>query len=77
VTFAGSILLIVVGAILRYATHFHVAGLDLHVVGLILIIAGIVGFVVALFQTIVWGSVMRRRRGYYEARDYPPYGPGA
>ena len=35
-TFAGSIFLIVVGAILRFATHLHVKGLDLHTIGLIL-----------------------------------------
>jgi hypothetical protein len=34
-TFAGSIFLIAVGAILRFATHFHLKGLDLQTVGLI------------------------------------------
>lgn len=42
-TFAGSIFLIAVGAILRFATHFHVKGLDLRTIGLILMIAGVVG----------------------------------
>lgn len=33
-TFAGSIFLIAVGAILRFATHLHVKGLDLKTIGL-------------------------------------------
>ena len=39
-TFAGSIFLIAVGAILRFATHFHVKGLDLRTVGLIRMVKG-------------------------------------
>jgi hypothetical protein len=37
-TFASSIFLIAVGAILRFATHLHVKGLDLRTIGLILMI---------------------------------------
>jgi hypothetical protein len=61
-TFAGSIFLIVVGAILRFATHFHVKGLDLRTIGLILIIAGVVGLVIAIWQWAVW-SLRSRRSG--------------
>ena len=39
-TFAGSIFLIALGAILRFATHLHVKGLDLRTIGLILIVHG-------------------------------------
>jgi hypothetical protein len=53
-TFAGSIFLIAVGAILRFATHFHVKGLDLRTIGLILMIAGAVGLVIAIWQWAVW-----------------------
>lgn len=58
-TFAGSIFLIAVGAILRFATHFHVKGLDLRTVGLILMIAGIVGLILAIWQ---WATLTRRSR---------------
>lgn len=54
-TFAGSIFLIAVGAILRFATHFHVKGLDLKTIGLILMIAGVVGLVIAIWQ---WGRLV-------------------
>jgi uncharacterized membrane protein YidH (DUF202 family) len=58
-TFAGSIFLIAVGAILRFATHFHVKGVDLKTIGLILMIAGAVGLVIAIWQ---WASLSRRAR---------------
>ncbi|HZJ29149.1 MAG TPA: DUF6458 family protein [Solirubrobacterales bacterium] len=45
----GSIFLIAVGAILRYAVTESLAGIDLNVVGLILMIAGGVGLLIALF----------------------------
>lgn len=58
-TFAGSIFLIAAGAILRFATHLHVKGLDLRTVGLILMIAGVVGLILAIWQ---WATLTRRSR---------------
>jgi Domain of unknown function (DUF6458) len=49
VTIGGSIFLLAVGAILRYAVTAHVAGVDIQVVGLILMIAGALGLVIGLF----------------------------
>jgi hypothetical protein len=43
-----SILLIAVGAVIRYGLTFHVSGVSRPVIGLILIIAGIVGLVLSL-----------------------------
>lgn len=79
-TFAGSLLLIAIGAILRFATHFHVEGVDLRTVGVILIIVGVIGFLIALWQWGVWSRRSRqadvlvddRRRPREEPRD-PPY----
>ena len=59
-TFAGSIFLIAVGAILRFATHFHVKGLDLKTIGLILMIAGAIGLVIAIWQWAVWSRRSRQ-----------------
>ncbi|HEX3239777.1 MAG TPA: hypothetical protein VHR18_06545 [Solirubrobacterales bacterium] len=59
-TFAGSILLIVVGAILRFATHLHVKGFDLRTIGLILMIAGAVGLALAIWQWAVWSRRSRQ-----------------
>ncbi len=44
----GSIFIIAVGAILRFAVTAEVAGVDLRTVGLILMIAGGVALVIAL-----------------------------
>jgi hypothetical protein len=60
-----SILLIAVGAILRYAVTEHVSGISLTTVGLILMIVGILGLILSLLHMFVWrpraGGVVRDR----------------
>ena len=58
-TIAAAIFLIAVGAILKFATNFHVEGVSVDTVGLILMIAGAVGLVLSFFQEAIW---TRRRR---------------
>lgn len=53
-TIGGSILLIVLGAILRFAVTAEIAGIDLQVVGVILMIGGAIG--------LIAGLVLRQRR---------------
>jgi hypothetical protein len=73
VTIGGSIALIIIGAILRYAVTWTPNGIDLQVVGLILIIGGAVGLIISLAFLLA-----RRRRTsstqVYEERRYtePP-----
>lgn len=55
-TIGASIFLIAVGAILAFAVHATVAGLDIQVVGYILMAAGILGLILS---AVVWGP--RRR----------------
>jgi membrane-bound ClpP family serine protease len=76
-TIAGGILLIVVGAILTFATNLHVQGVSLDVVGWILMIAGAVGLVLSFFQEAIWTERATRRREAAvppaeERRDLPP-----
>ncbi len=63
--FGGSIFLITVGAILRYAVTASVSGISLQTVGLILIIAGIAGLVLSFLYALAWGprrgAVVRER----------------
>jgi len=78
-TFGGALLLIAIGAILRYATNLNVQGVEIDTVGLILMIVGIVGFVVALFYELM---VARERSRFYRywGRDRaaaPPADPNA
>jgi len=57
-----SILLLAVGAILRYAVTATVSGVDLDVVGLILMIVGVVGLVLSLFWMVFYADRVRERR---------------
>jgi hypothetical protein len=68
-TIGGSIALIVIGAILRFAITWRPKYVDLQAVGLILIIAG-----VACLAVSIWFVVSRRRTRasaqVYEERRY-------
>ena len=65
-TIGVSLLLIAVGAILRYATNLNVKGIEIDTVGLILMIVGIVGFVIALIYEAV---AMKERSRWYRSAD--------
>jgi hypothetical protein len=66
-TVGGSIFLIAVGAILRYAVTDSISGINLATVGLILMIAGIVGLLIGLFM---YANASRTTRAGYRER-YP------
>jgi hypothetical protein len=66
-TLGGSIFLIAVGAILRYAVTDSISGVNLATIGLILMIAGIVGLVIGLFM------YTSARRDAYVVRDRERY----
>lgn len=52
----GSLFLIAVGAILRWAVSYDINGINLNTVGDILMVVGVIGLIVTL---IIWGT--RRR----------------
>jgi hypothetical protein len=64
-----SIFLLAVGAILAFAVHATVAGVDIHVVGWILMAAGALGLI---FTMIVFGP---RRRILVGNETVPASGP--
>lgn len=64
-TIGTSILLIAVGAILRYAVNVHSSAINIDTVGLILMIAGILGLVVSLLYIAFWADRSRPRREVY------------
>jgi Domain of unknown function (DUF6458) len=70
VTIGTSILLIAVGAILRYAVNVHSSAVSIDTVGLILMIAGILGLVVSLLYTAFYADRTRQRRDVY-ADEHP------
>jgi membrane-bound ClpP family serine protease len=81
-TIAAAVLLIAVGAILKFATNFHVQGISIDTVGVILMIAGAVGLLLSFFQEAIWSDRARRREvaateqrdvlAAEEHRDLPP-----
>ncbi|HLH65691.1 MAG TPA: DUF6458 family protein [Solirubrobacteraceae bacterium] len=60
-TAGASLVLIAIGAILRYAVTRSVSGVDLRVVGLVLMIVGIVGLVLSLLEMALWAPRRRAR----------------
>ncbi|WP_214107221.1 DUF6458 family protein [Acrocarpospora catenulata] len=78
-TIAGSIILIMLGAILTWAVEFAIAGIDIQVIGVILMVGGLAGLLFGLYRL----SAVRRtvtpvapvdetatRRHVYEERRY-------
>lgn len=76
-TIGASIFLIAVGAILKFATSFHIQDVNMDTVGVILMIAGGAGLILGLFQELLWSrrrgpgdpAAMEERR---EVREPPP-----
>jgi hypothetical protein len=58
-TIGAGIFLLAVGAILKFATNFHVQEISIDTIGVILMVAGLVGLLIGLFQEIVWSRRTR------------------
>jgi hypothetical protein len=59
-TIGTSLLLVAVGAVLRYAVTVTVSGIDLQTVGIVLMIVGILGLLLSLLWVGLWAP---RRAG--------------
>ncbi|MCW2967919.1 MAG: hypothetical protein JWM71_1691 [Solirubrobacteraceae bacterium] len=68
-TYGTSLLLIAVGAILKWAVSAHVSGVSIQTVGTILLIVGVIGLIISALLTA--GLFGRRREVVAEpvARD--------
>jgi hypothetical protein len=67
-----SLLLIAVGAILRFAVSAHASGFSIHTVGVILMVVGVAGLLISLLWMTLWADrtrsddvVLQRRRDVY------------
>jgi hypothetical protein len=69
VTIGGSVALIIIGAILRFAVTWSPKNVDLQVIGVILIIGGVAGLCVAIALMIV----RRRDRASAEVTEQRRY----
>jgi beta-lactamase regulating signal transducer with metallopeptidase domain len=64
-----SLLLIAVGAVLRFAVSVSTHGFNIHTVGVILMIVGVVGLIISLLWMMVWRERAAARPRYLERRD--------
>jgi membrane-bound ClpP family serine protease len=73
-TLGTSLLLIAVGAILRFAVNVTTSGFNIHTIGVILMIVGVVGLILSLLYMTM--SDRRERvatdRVVYDDPDMPP-----
>jgi len=74
-TIGGSIALIIIGAILRFAVHVNTTYVDLKAIGVILMISGVIGLIASVAVQV--SRQRARARGttqVYEQRHYtePP-----
>ena len=65
----GSILLIAVGAILRWAVEFDVAGVEVGTVGAILMVVGVIGLIASAIYMRRGEDLMVDRRDYGSPRE--------
>ena len=74
-----SLLLIAVGAVLRFAVSVTTNGFNIHTVGVILMIVGGVGLLLSLLWMTMWRDRQRTdaygRRTTYIEREVPPVEP--
>jgi beta-lactamase regulating signal transducer with metallopeptidase domain len=68
----SSLLLIAVGAVLRWAITATTSGVNLHTVGVILMVIGAVGFVISLYWMLVVSQSVARRDGYTDGTAADP-----
>ena len=65
-TIGTSIVLIAIGAILKWAVTAHVNGFDIQTAGTVLFVVGLVGLVISLIYTFWWA---RRDTYAHDAYD--------
>ena len=63
----GSLILIAIGAILRWAISATTSGVNIHTIGLILLIVGGIGFVISLLWMAFYAD-RSTRGGYTDGR---------
>jgi hypothetical protein len=75
-TIGASIFLIAVGAILKFAVTYTVAGIDIQTVGVILMVAGAIGLILGLFlMANARKATTATQQVYYDDQQGPPPPP--
>ncbi len=68
-TIGSAIVLIAVGAILKFAVTAHISGFNVQTAGTVLLLVGILGLVLALAYTFWWADRTRRDVVVRQERD--------
>jgi hypothetical protein len=71
-TIGSSIVLIAVGAILKWAVTAHVSGINLQTAGTVLFVLGILGLILSVIYTVVWSRNRTTTTRTYVPRDEQP-----
>ena len=74
-----SILLIAVGAILKYAVSADISGVSLETIGVILMVVGVIGLLISILMMTIWADRAGRgavvRDTYADPVDRRPVDP--
>lgn len=74
-TIGAAIVLIAIGAVLKWAVTAHVNGFDIQTAGMVVFIVGLVGLGLAILYTFLWSREDRYDRYDAVARRPPPGAP--
>ncbi len=72
-TIGAAIVLIAIGAIMKWAVTAHVNGFDIQTAGTVVFIVGLVGLGLSILYTFLWSREAERYDPYDTRR--PPPGP--
>jgi hypothetical protein len=75
-TIGAAIVLIAIGAVLKWAVTAHVNGFDIQTAGTVLLVVGLVGLVLAILYTFMWSREARYPGGYRDETVVRRRGPG-
>jgi hypothetical protein len=76
-TIGAAIVLIAIGAVLKWAVTAHVNGFDIQTAGTVVFIVGLAGLVLAVVYTFMWSQRDRYDRyDRYDTVARRPHGPG-
>jgi predicted tellurium resistance membrane protein TerC len=76
-TIGAAIVLIAIGAVMKWAVTAHVTGFDIQTAGTVVLIVGIVGLVLGVMYTFWWSRERYPRYDGYDPRRPPPGPPRA
>ena len=75
-TIGAAIVLIAIGAVMKWAVTAHVNGFDIQTAGTVIFVVGLAGLVLAVLYTFWWDRE-RRYDGYDTVARRPPGPPPA